>query len=404
MTDLFLYLLKVTAGTAAFYFIYYTFLKNETYFKLNRFFLIASVLLSFVLPLINFSDNPIELPSGISQTLNTVSVFSNQPVISEVNINFTSIFLIIYLGIASFFILRFFIKIFILALHFMNKKESQRRENFILIKTEKEIPPCSFFNYIIIPDKLSDSTDLSKILTHELVHVKQYHSIDNLIIEFIVSILWFNPFVWKIKTAIKNTHEYLADEGVVEQGFDTARYRLLLLEHAVGFELGLANNLNQSITLKRMLMLNKSKSNWKAKLKVLSAIPVLFLLITAFMCKPDTGNLPLTNNSVEKQVIKEAIEQPSFPGGHEAMIKFMIDNINYPQEAKEKGIQGKVFISFTVKEDGSLTDVVVEKSVNKLLDDEAVRVIKSMPNWIPGKDGNKTIVAKMTLPIDFRLK
>ena len=404
MTELFLYLLKVTAGTAAFYFIYYTFLKNETYFKLNRFYLIASVLLSFVLPLINFSDKPIELPSGISETLNTVSVFSNQPVISDVNVNFTSILLIIYIGIASFFILRFFIKIFILALHFMNKKKSQYRENYILINTEKDIPPCSFFNYIIIPDKLSDSRDLPKILTHEMVHVKQYHSIDNLIIEFIVSVLWFNPFAWKIKTAIKNTHEYLADEGVVEQGFDTARYRLLLLEHAVGFKLGLANNLNQSITLKRVLMLNKSKSNWKAKLKVLSAIPVLFLLITAFMCKPDTGNPPLNNNTIEKQVIKEATEQPSFPGGQEAMIKFMIDNIKYPQVAKEKGIQGKVFISFLVKEDGSLTDVVVEKSVNKLLDDEAVRVIKSMPNWIPGKDGNKTIAAKMTLPIDFRLK
>jgi protein TonB len=82
----------------------------------------------------------------------------------------------------------------------------------------------------------------------------------------------------------------------------------------------------------------------------------------------------------------------------------MIDNIKYPQEAKEKGIQGKVFISFTVNVDGSLTDVIVLKPVNKLLDEEAVRVVKSMPNWIPGKDGNKTIAAQMTLPIDFRLK
>lgn len=404
MNDIILYLLKVTASTAVFYIIYYAFLKNETYFKLNRLYLLFSVSFSFILPLLHFSNQGIQLPSTFSETLNTVSVFSNQPVISESYISLTTLLLLIYAGIAAFFILRYLLKIIILTSNFLNKPFTLKNENYILIKTNKDIPPCSFFNFIIIPDRLDDSDDLPKILTHEKVHVKQMHSIDTLVIEFISAILWFNPFAWKIKTAIKNTHEYLADEGVVEQGFDTTGYRLLLLEHAVGFKLGLANNLNQSITLKRMLMLNKSKSNWKAKLKVLSFIPVLFLLITAFECKPETENAPQNEPVSKSTAYKEITEQPSFPGGQEAMVQFLIANIKYPQVAKEKGIQGKVFVSFVVKKDGKIDDVKVQKSVNPLLDAEAIRVIKSMPNWIPGKDGNNPVDAQMTLPIDFRLK
>jgi TonB family protein len=403
MNDIFLYLLKVMAGTAAFYFIYYAFLKNETYFKLNRFFLVLSPVFSFLLPLFQFSNQAIQLPLSFSETLNTVSVFSNQPVIPQYSINLSTIVLVIYLSITAILIIRSLLKIIHLSSNFLNKADIIRNENYKLIKTNKDISPCSFFNYIIIPNSLFDSTDLTKILTHEKVHVNQLHSIDTLIIELIAAILWFNPFTWKIKTAIKNTHEYLADEGVVEQGFDTTGYRLLLLEHAVGFKLGLANNLNQSITLKRMLMLNKSKSNWKAKLKVLSIVPVLFLLITLFKCKPETTTNG--NETISKTVpSKEITQQPSFHGGQEAMVNFLIKNIKYPAEAKEKGIEGKVFVNFVVKKDGSIADVSVEKPINPLLDEEAIRVIKSMPNWAPGKSGDSPEDVQITLPINFRLK
>ena len=402
MNDIFLYLFKVTAGTAAFYFIYYAFLKNETYFKLNRFYLIFSLLFSFLLPLFHFSTQTIQIPLYFSETLNTVSVFSNQPVISQSNLNLTVILLLVYAVITAFFLLQYLFKIIVLASNFLIKPDAEHHDDYNLIKTNKDIPPCSFFNYIIIPNKLDDSIDLPKILTHEKVHVKQMHSIDTLIIELITVILWFNPFVWKIKTALKNTHEFLADEGVVEQGFDTIGYRLLLLEHAVGSKLGLANNFNQSITLKRMLMLNKSKSNWKAKLKVLSTIPVLFLLITAFASNPKTDSAPINGNNPSNY--KEISQPPTFPGGQEAMVKFLVENIVYPAAAKEKGIQGKVYVSFTVKKDGSIANVSLTKSVNSVLDGEAIRVIKSMPNWIPGKDGKEVVDAEVTLPINFQLK
>jgi len=310
--------------------------------------------------------------------------------------------LIVYFSITSIFLIRYLLKIIRLLIAFIFGSQKENYNGYTLIKTKKDIPPCSFFTYIIIPEKYTESSDLNKIISHEMVHVKQMHSIDTLFLEFCITILWFNPFIWKLKSSIKNTHEYLADEGVIEQGFDTTGYKLLLLENAVGFKLGLANNLNQSITLKRMLMLNKSKSNWKAKLKVLSVIPVVFLLITAFQFKANADKTELPVTIPDNQ--KELKQQPSFPGGQEAMVQFLISNIVYPAVAKEKGIQGKVYVSFTVKKDGSIADVKVIRSVNPLLDAEAERVIKSMPKWIPGADGDKPVDAEMTLPIDFRLK
>ncbi|MBI5540440.1 MAG: M56 family metallopeptidase [Bacteroidia bacterium] len=417
MTDIFLYLLKVTACTAAFYFIYFAFLKNETFFKLNRFYLIFTVVSSFILPLFHFSNQTIKLPSTFSETLNTVNVFSNQSLVSNYSLNMLSIILFLYIGITSFFLFRYLFRIIILASNFINKSEIISGGDYKLIKTNKDIPPCSFFNYIIIPNRLIDSSDLPKILTHENVHVKQMHSVDNLLIELITALLWFNPFVWKIKTAIKNTHEYLADEGVVEQGFDTTGYRLLLLEHAVGFKLGLANNLNQSITLKRMLMLNKSKSNWAAKLKVLSVIPVLFLLIGVFSCESEMKNPEnivkdalSSDQSTEANeinatdsVFNEVENAPEFPGGTNELMNFIATNVKYPQVAKENGITGKVFVQFVVSKDGSVKDVKIAKGVDKFLDEEAMRVIKSLPDWTPGKNRGVAVNVQFTIPINFQL-
>jgi TonB family protein len=418
MNDIFLYLLKVTACTAAFYFVYFAFLKNETFFKLNRFYLIFTVLGSFILPLFHFSNQTIKIPSTFSETLNTVNVFSNQSLISNYSLNIFSIIFIVYIAIASFFLIRYLFRIIILSSNFINKSEITSDGDYKLIKTNKDIPPCSFFNYIIIPNRLIDSGDLPKILTHENVHVKQMHSVDNLFIELITALLWFNPFVWKIKTAIKNTHEYLADEGVVEQGFDTTGYRLLLLEHAVGFKLGLANNLNQSITLKRMLMLNKSKSNWAAKLKLLSVIPVLFLLIGVFSCESEMKNPEnivkdalSSDQSTETNEINSAdsvfveVENtPEFPGGNDALMNFIASNVKYPQVAKENGITGKVFVQFVVSKDGSVKNVTIARGVDKLLDEEALRVIKSLPNWTPGKNRGVAVNVQFTIPINFQLK
>lgn len=107
----------------------------------------------------------------------------------------------------------------------------------------------------------------------------------------------------------------------------------------------------------------------------------------------------------EDNVVFQVVEtMPSFPGGDMAMMKFMSENIKYPVIAQENGIQGRVICQFVVNKDGSIVDVEVVRSVDPSLDKEAMRMIKSMPNWSPGKQRGKSVRVKYTLPVNFRLQ
>ncbi|MDX9748091.1 MAG: energy transducer TonB [Paludibacter sp.] len=107
----------------------------------------------------------------------------------------------------------------------------------------------------------------------------------------------------------------------------------------------------------------------------------------------------------DDQVVFVVVESmPSFPGGDAALFKYLNDNIKYPVIAQESGIQGRVICQFVVNRDGSIVDIEVVRSVDKSLDAEAIRVIKNMPKWTPGKQRGKTVRVKYTLPVNFRLQ
>jgi protein TonB len=108
---------------------------------------------------------------------------------------------------------------------------------------------------------------------------------------------------------------------------------------------------------------------------------------------------------VEEEKIFDVVEQmPEFPGGPQALFEWLSKNIKYPAIAEENGVQGRVIVTFVVERDGSVTDVKVVKSVDPSLDREATRVVKSMPNWIPGKQNGSAVRVKYTVPVTFRLQ
>lgn len=106
----------------------------------------------------------------------------------------------------------------------------------------------------------------------------------------------------------------------------------------------------------------------------------------------------------ESQVFVRAETMPSFPGGPNAMYKFLAKKMRYPTIAQENGIQGRVFVGFVVDKDGSITNVKVLRPVDPYLDKEAVRVVKSMPKWSPGIQGSKKVRVSYTVPVNFKLK
>ena len=95
---------------------------------------------------------------------------------------------------------------------------------------------------------------------------------------------------------------------------------------------------------------------------------------------------------------------PEFPGGDAALLSFLSKNVKYPAIAQENGIKGKVFVTFVVDENGNIYDVTLARGVDSSLDREAIRVVKSMPRWKPGKQGNKAVKVRYTVPINFILQ
>ena len=106
----------------------------------------------------------------------------------------------------------------------------------------------------------------------------------------------------------------------------------------------------------------------------------------------------------EQEIFTVVEEMPSFPGGMGECMKFLSKNINYPSISQENGVQGRVIVQFVVNTDGSIVDPVVVRGVDPYLDKEALRVIKMMPKWSPGKQRNKPVRVKYTVPVMFRLQ
>ena len=166
-------------------------------------------------------------------------------------------------------------------------------------------------------------------------------------------------------------------------------------------------------------MMNKQKTSKAGLWKVATFLPLLALLLMAF---GKTGeNVPLESHAnqaimnQEKPIAKDTTTQskekvytkvdvyPEFPGGGKALGHFISDNVQYPKEAKAKGIQGKVYVTYTVNREGKIVDAKVIRGVHPLLDAEALRIVQSMPNYKPGKEKGVAVSVAYTLPINFSL-
>ena len=111
----------------------------------------------------------------------------------------------------------------------------------------------------------------------------------------------------------------------------------------------------------------------------------------------------IEEEKIDTDVFVIVEQMPEFPGGQDSLYKFLGANIVYPNKAKKDGVEGKVYINFTIEKDGSINEVKVLRGVHPLLDEEAVRVVESFPKWKPGKQKGKTVRVSYNLPLNFVL-
>lgn len=292
METWFEFLFHATIGTSLFFILYWLLLRKSTHFKANRYFLLGSVLLSLLTAAFPFhyevilsTPNPINL-GDISNSLKTSSLTGNIESTNDLEISWVFTLSIIYLTGLLFFCLRLILQSWKPML-IIYKSISEKKDNLMIHENDYYAMPFSFFNHILINPKYHKQEELDAILVHEQVHIHERHWIDLIFIELLTVIFWFNPFIWLFELAIKQNHEYLADEGVLTRGHSPARYQALLVNQLMGMQvIGLTNNLNFALGPTRLNMMKKQKTPNKKLFQMAWGIPILAFMLFAF-AKPD---------------------------------------------------------------------------------------------------------------------
>ncbi|ALL07165.1 hypothetical protein AQ505_17730 [Pedobacter sp. PACM 27299] len=297
-----------------------------------------------------------------------------------------------------------------------------------ILKSRLENPQTgqafSFFGFKRIDSALPDFEMINR---HEEVHIRQFHSIDVLLMELAAVLLWFNPVIYLYKSSIKNIHEYLADEAAAEFEGSKRNYALLLLHKAMGLSPDLTNSfLRQSEIKKRLLMLQRERSDKRALWKYLWLVPLLSsLLFFSSAIKETKSQVKIASRLKEKTAPAEFGKEDNvkqddgekeneqkgkdadnygaeFPGGLSKFTGYLIAETKYPKAEFNKGLEGSVIVSFVVEKDGAITEVVVKKGISPALDKEAIRVISNSPNWIPGKQNGTPVRIKHDIRLNFK--
>ncbi|NDV96823.1 M56 family peptidase [Dysgonomonas sp. 521] len=405
------YLIKASVSLALFYGLYILLLRTDTFFRLRRFYFLFSMTFSllfpfFVLEIPIEKEAPVQMPvywlSQIEVTAETAKVPS---------IDIWSVLLFALSAVTIISAVKFIIQLLSI-IHLRIGNKSKKLEICRLIELKgKEVSPFSFFGWIFVGSQSGNNNEYDEIIAHELVHVRQLHSIDVLLAELFCILFWWNPFVWLMKKEIKINLEYLADEGVINAGFNSKEYQYIMLQTSnVNTGIPIINNFNVSQLKRRITMMNKNKTSVGKAAKYLLLVPVVLTLLlgNAVQASPDILTIPFVDGKqdpVKKGDVYVTVEKmPMFPGGLDAQAKFLAQTIKYPVEAFDKKIEGRVFVRYIVRSTGEISDVeVIRRGAHPDFDKEAIRVVKAMPEWEPGKQGGKAVDTYYTLPVVFRL-
>lgn len=455
MTLEFAYFLKVNVAFVLLYAFYRLFFYRDTFFKLRRTTLLAFFGVALLYPLMNIQDW-IREQEPMVEVIQMYSAILPETTITPDNVPETDWHGLLLSGVSYLYwggvlalLLRFLVQLSSILLLARKSKVMQIYDTRVHV-LDRPAGPFSFFRLIFLHPGSHSDKEIDEILTHEGTHVSQWHSIDVIICELICIVCWVNPFVWLLKREVRHNLEYLADDTVLESGYDSRsyQYHLLGLSHTNKSATSLSNSFNMLHLKNRISMMNKKRSHGIGRAKYLIFIPIVGGLLIfsnidavaritdelvessfAEALMPEAIQLPIqlfpavnkeepaeahrgyVLSKEELAAIKRAEEQvftvvekmPEYPGGQKALLKYLASSVKYPESAMRNGIEGRVSCSFIVRKNGSITDAEVIRGVDPALNAEALRIINAMPEWSPGEQRGKAVNVKYTVPVSFRL-
>ena len=413
------YIIKSAMALALLYTCIIPLLEKETFHRLNRILILGCLIMSFAIPLVHFTGGTNPTVDMVRQAVQLPEVLINGDAKEQSVWSWADIMTCIYIiGVVAIFTMTVVQTVRLTRQLRQCEHITDNRGNTIVL-TDCATSPFCLFHYIVM-SRDDYANNRSHILTHEQEHIRLGHSIDLVVLQAATIIQWFNPFVWLIGKNLKAIHEFEVDEAVLNKGIDATQYQKFLVIKAVGNRLQpFANNLNKESLKRRIIMMNQKRSNRWMMLKALFVIPVATLAVSVFANTSDMSNmanavsttantLSTTNMQTkqsDKKIFRVVEEMPKFKGGDAKLMEFLMMNMKYPESAIKAKQQGRAIVGFVVRKDGTVSDVYIEKSTGyDVLDNEAMRVVKSMPAWEPGKQKGKPVNVKYFVPITFSQK
>ncbi|MFP9116531.1 M56 family metallopeptidase [Flavobacterium sp. RNTU_13] len=309
------YILKSILLLGIFLAAYHLLLSREKMHRFNRFYLLGSLLFSLVLPVITI---PIYVEAEASPPPEeAMQLVAAAPVATTEVVQTPYLFYAAvggYVLVVTLLAVRFMLNI----LKFYRAKRGKTLLDYkgaTLVLLKDEMPPHTFLNYIFISDKEYERRLTEpELLTHELAHVHQKHTLDVLFIELLKTVFWFNPFLYLYKRAIQTNHEFLADDAVIHQHLNITTYQSLLLDKATPpMAYALASSINFSLTKKRFIMMTKTTTRLKAALLQASVLPVFAALVLIFSVEVEAQSVPVSKTEATLSKPKKASTSASAP-------------------------------------------------------------------------------------------
>ena len=431
MIEFLTYDLKVAVLLAVFYMFYRLMLARETFHRVNRIVLLLTAVASYVLPLcvITIHETVImQRAAHVAVGSFQVDMMNEEPATPLWQIILPILFIIGMMATLVHTLSSLF-RIIRIIRH--SEQYPQTDGTTICVTGNASLTPFSWMHYIVMNRSDYETYDAA-ILAHERGHIRLHHSWDLLFVDTLTALQWYNPAMWMLRSDLRAIHEYEADAAVLSQGINARQYQYLLITKAAGIGgYSLANGISHSTLKNRINMMLHTKSDRSRLLKLLALLPIVGIALAVNAEKvvdvrydepqkqntkkkvkgvaekkadtSETNTAVGTFEPVQGDVFDVVEEMPQYPGGPQALFKFLGENVQYPAEAEKAGIQGRVIATFVVEKDGSISQPTIVKSVDPLLDAEAIRVISAMPNWIPGKQNGKVVRVKYTVPLSFNL-
>lgn len=415
------YVFECLAFQSLFLVVHDLFLTKETFFQWNRFYLIGTFILSIVLPGVKIEA----LKTTVSQKFVGYPAFmweldgmEMSPVAEEANwlTSLPKEYIIFGIGVV-FSALWFGYKLF--QIYRLKENGTIRYyQDYTKVVVKKSELAFSFFKHIFLGEEIQKENE-ANIVAHELVHIKQWHSIDLLFFELMRIAFWFNPLVYVYQNRLAELHEFIADNAVAKTN-KKEQYQNLLAEAFQTRNISFVNQFfKKSLIKKRIVMLSKEKSKKIYQFKYLLLVPLVLGILVYTSCEVTKDNLYDTENTeVQLKVNEEAIpfaivdEVPIFPGCEgaedkkacfqEKMQSHIRKNFNYPKVAQDSNLQGRVSILFIISKDGKIENII-KRGPSEILENEAVRIIELLPQMQPGKQNGQSVDVPFSIPITFRL-